>query len=56
MAEDLKGKQSSQEGRGKSEKKTSPAEQRARVNDYVAIILAVGTVFLLWLLQLMGLY
>ena len=29
---------------------------RARVNDYIAIILALGTVLILWLLQLMGLY
>ena len=29
---------------------------RSRVNDYIAIILALGTVFILWLLQLMGLY
>jgi len=29
---------------------------RSRVNDYIAIILALGTVFILWLLQLVGLY
>lgn len=56
MAEDLEGKEGSEKNRDKSKTKTSPAEQRARVNDYVAIILAVGTVFLLWLLQSMGLY
>lgn len=56
MAEDLKGKQGSKQGRDKSEKKVSPAEQRARVNDYIAIAFALGTVVLLWLLQWMGLY
>jgi len=56
MAEDPKGKPRSEEGRGKSEKKVSPAEQRARVNDYIAIAFALGTVLLLWILQLMGLY
>ncbi|MBW2031241.1 MAG: hypothetical protein JRJ31_19455 [Deltaproteobacteria bacterium] len=29
---------------------------KARVNDYLAIILAVGTVILLWFLQWMGFY
>ncbi len=29
---------------------------RAKLNDYIAIILALGTVFILWLLQAMGLY
>ena len=29
---------------------------RGRLNDYVAIVLAVGTVFILWLLQWAGLY
>ena len=29
---------------------------RARVNDYIAIALALGAVFILWVLQMMGLY
>ncbi len=29
---------------------------RAKLNDYMAIILALGTVFILWLFQAMGLY
>ena len=29
---------------------------RHRVDDYVAIILACGAVFLLWLLQVLGVY
>ena len=29
---------------------------RHRVDDYVAIILACGAVFILWLLQLLGVY
>ena len=29
---------------------------RARVNDYIAIALALGAVFLLWILQMLGLY
>jgi hypothetical protein len=38
--------------RKQSEKKL----QRHRVDDYVAIILAVGAVFILWLLQFAGVY
>jgi hypothetical protein len=38
--------------REQSEKKL----QRHRVDDYVAIILAVGAVFILWLLQFAGVY
>ena len=38
--------------RKESEKKL----QRHRVDDYVAIILAVGAVFILWLLQFAGVY
>jgi hypothetical protein len=56
MAEDKKGKQGLEQGKDKLEKKVSPAEQRARVNDYIAIIFALGTVLLLWILQLMGMY
>lgn len=29
---------------------------RARVNDYISIALALGAVFILWILQMMGLY
>jgi thiamine monophosphate synthase len=29
---------------------------RSRVNDYIAIALALGAVFILWILQMMGLY
>ena len=29
---------------------------RSKLNDYIAIILALGTVFILWLLQAIGLY
>ena len=29
---------------------------RSKLNDYIAIILALGTVFILWLLQFLGFY
>ncbi len=38
--------------REQSEKKG----QRHRVDDYVAMILAIGAVFILWLLQFLGVY
>ena len=38
--------------REQSEKKL----QRHRVDDYVAMILAVGAVFILWVLQFLGVY
>ena len=38
--------------REQSEKKL----QRHRVDDYVAMILAIGAVFILWLLQFLGVY
>lgn len=56
MAEGLEGKEDLEEEREKTRAQTQAQMVRSRVNDYVAIILAVGTVFLLWLLQWMGLY
>jgi fatty acid desaturase len=35
---------------------TEAAMMRSRVNDYLAIVLALGTVLILWLSQMMGLY
>jgi hypothetical protein len=54
MAQDSKDKL--EEERGKIKAQTEAQMMRSRVNDYVAIILALGTVFLLWILQLMGFY
>ena len=42
--------------REKIKAQTEAQMMRSRVNDYVAIILALGTVFVLWFLQWMGLY
>ena len=43
-------------GKEEVEKQTEAQMHRARVNDYVAIALALGMVLLLWFLQWMGLY
>ena len=56
MAEGLEGKEDLEEEREKTRAQTEARMTRSRMNDYVAIILAVGTVFVLWLLQWMGLY
>ena len=53
MAEDDK---HMEEEREKIKAQTEAQMMRARVNDYLAIILALGTVLLLWGLQLMGFY
>jgi hypothetical protein len=53
MAEDT---EQIKEEREKIKDQTEAQMMRARVNDYLAIILALGTVLLLWILQLMGFY
>ncbi|MEE9150752.1 MAG: hypothetical protein V3U20_02840 [Thermoplasmata archaeon] len=45
MAEDLEGKEDLEEEREKTRAQTEAQMLRSRVNDYVAIILALGTVF-----------
>ena len=56
MAKKRKAKKDLDEEREKIKAQTAAQMMRSRVNDYVAIILALGTVFVLWLLQWMGLY
>lgn len=56
MAEDIEGKEDLEEEREKTRAQTEAKMLRSRVNDYLAIILALSTVFLLWFLQWMGLY
>ncbi|MBW2065719.1 MAG: hypothetical protein JRJ03_12435 [Deltaproteobacteria bacterium] len=46
----------SEEEREKAKAETEAQMLKTRVNDYLAIILAVGTVILLWFLQWMGFY
>ena len=45
-----------QEEQDKIKAETEAQMMRARVNDYIAIALALGAVFILWILQMMGLY
>ena len=45
-----------QEERDKIKAETEVQMLRSRVNDYIAIALALGAVLILWVLQLIGLY
>ena len=56
MVEDLEQKKNLEEEMEKIKAQTDAQMQRARATDYIAIVLALGTVFILWLLQWMGLY
>lgn len=56
MNEELKDEEALQEEHERIKAETEAQMLRARVNDYIAIALALGTVFLLWILQMMGLY
>ena len=56
MTENIESKVELSEEDEKIKAQTMAAMMRGRLNDYVAIALAVGTVFILWLLQWMGLY
>ena len=44
------------DGLEKIRKETQVQMQKSRAIDYIAIVLALGSVFILWLLQWMGLY
>ena len=56
MTEDNKTNVELNEEDEKIKAQTQAQMMRGRLNDYVAIVLAVGTVFILWLLQWAGLY
>jgi hypothetical protein len=56
MAEYLEQKRDLEEEMERIKAQTDAQMQRARATDYIAIVLALGTVFILWLLQWMGLY
>ena len=56
MPDNKNNQQLSKEEEEQIKAQTAAQMKRGRVNDYVAIALAVSSVFVLWLLQLMGLY
>ena len=56
MSKNLEAKNHLIEEREKIQAQTDAQMRRARATDYIAIVLALGTVFILWLFQWMGLY
>jgi hypothetical protein len=56
MNKELEDEELFQEEHDRIKAETEAQMLRARVNDYIAIALALGVVFLLWILQMMGLY
>jgi hypothetical protein len=56
MGEEIKDNELLQEEHNKIRAETEAQMLRARVNDYIAIALALGAVFLLWILQMAGVY
>ena len=45
-----------EEERARIKAETDAQMLRSKLNDYIAIVLALGTVLILWLLQMAGLY
>jgi hypothetical protein len=56
MADDLEERNISAEELKKVEAAALAKQQRHRLDEYVAIILGVGAVLVLWFLQIMGVY
>jgi hypothetical protein len=56
MDEEIKDRELLKEEHDRIRTETKAQMRRARVNDYIAIALALGAVFILWILQMMGLY
>lgn len=56
MAADTEKEEDIQEEHDRIKAETEVQMLRSRVNDYIAIALALGAVFILWILQMMGLY
>ena len=56
MTEEIPLNLSEEEERARIKAKTDAQLLRSKLNDYIAIVLALGTVIILWLLQMAGLY
>ena len=56
MAEDIENREVSEEELKKVEAAALSKQLRHRLDEYVAIILGVGAVLVLWFLQIMGVY
>ena len=56
MIKEMSEQEQFEEEKAEIKAQTDAQMLRSKLNDYIAIILALGTVFVLWLLQAMGLY
>ena len=57
MADDIEKKADLDDDELKKVAETAEAKQRRhRVDEYIAMVIAIGAVFLLWFLQFLGLY
>jgi hypothetical protein len=56
MTTEMNEQEQLEEEQAKIKAQTDAQMLRSKLNDYIAIILALGTVFILWLFQAMGLY
>jgi len=56
MAEDRDAKGAMDEDLQKVTEAAEAKQRRHRVDEYIAMVIAIGTVFILWFLQFVGLY
>jgi hypothetical protein len=57
MADDIEKKnEMSDEDLKKVQAQAASKQMRHRVDEYIAMVIAIGAVFLLWFMQLIGLY
>jgi hypothetical protein len=57
MADDIEKKEGMSDEEQKKVLATAESKQRRhRVDEYIAMVIAIGAVFLLWFLQFIGLY
>jgi hypothetical protein len=57
MADDIEKKnEMSDEDLKKVQAQAAAKQMRHRVDEYIAMVIAIGAVFLLWFMQLIGLY
>jgi hypothetical protein len=56
MADDIEKKEIVDEELKKVQAQAAAKQMRHRVDEYIAMVIAIGAVFLLWFMQLIGLY
>jgi hypothetical protein len=56
MADDIEKKEIVDEELKKVQAQAAAKQLRHRVDEYIAMVIAIGAVFILWFLQVIGLY